>query len=153
MPKEHPKTEETIWYCFCKNTYNTVLEVISKQASCCSRQFTGWCGSDLSYKQHLQLYLEKEIKSKYFVSKYANKVIFLFKIITSFKPALARLDTSSHAKLHVCCSLTGTSSKAQSKPTQGDEVESDCAWVKSPMLSISKQQTNARSCFSHLVLL
>lgn len=80
-------------------------------------------------------------------------VIFLFKIITSLKLALARLDTSSHAKLHVFCPLTGTSSKAQTKPTQGAEVESDCAWVKSPMPSISKQQTNARSCFSHLVLL
>lgn len=72
-------------------TYNTVLEVISKQANCCFRQFTGWCGSALSYKKHLQLYLEKEIKPKFFVSKYANKVIFLSKTIIRLKPALAGL--------------------------------------------------------------
>lgn len=151
--KNAPQTEETVSCCFCKNTYNTVLEAISKQATCCSRRFTGWCRSTLSYKQHLQLYLEKEIKPKFFVSKYANIVIFLFKTITRLKLALVGLDQSSHAKLHVRCSLTGTSSKAQSKPTLGAEAESGCAWEKSPMLSVSKQRTNVHSCFSHLVLL
>lgn len=118
--KNAPKLKKPFDAAFAKIlTYNTVLEAISKQANCCSRQLTGWRGSALSYKQHRQLYLEKEIKPKSFVSKYANKVIFLFKTITRLKVGLVGLDKSSHARLHVCCPLTGTSSKAQPKPHSG----------------------------------
>lgn len=91
--KNAPKLKKPFDAAFAKIlTYNTVLEVISKQANCCFRQFTGWCGSALSNKQHLQLYLEKEIKPKFFVSKYANKVVLLFKTITRLQLALVGLD-------------------------------------------------------------
>lgn len=73
-------------------THNTVLEGISKQANCWSRQFTGWCGSALSYKQHLQFYLEREIKPQFFMSKYTKSSFFL-KTITRLKLTSVGLDT------------------------------------------------------------
>lgn len=60
------------------------------------------------------------------MSKYTNKVIFLFKTMTGLKLALAGLS-SSRAKLHMCCLLTGTSPKVQPKPPYGIQAKSDCA--------------------------
>ena len=130
-------------------TYNTVLEAISKQANCCSRQFTGWRGSALSYKQHQQLYLEKEIKPKYFVSKYTDKVIFLFKTITRLKLALVVLSQVLMPSFIFAAHLQEQAPRRSQSLPRLLKLRATALEKKAP----SKQQTHTCSCFSHLVLL
>lgn len=153
------QTEETTLCCFCKNTYNTVLEVISKQANSCFRQFTGWCGSALSHEKHLQLYLEKEIKPKFFVSKYANKVIFFSKIIIQvfqvnfrLKTALVGLYKVPMPSFNCVAHLQEQVPKHSQSWPRGLELRATVLENKN-ILNISKQPTTWFSCFSHLALL
>lgn len=135
-----------------KYLLTTVLEVISKQANSCFRQFTGWCGSALSYKKHLQLYLEKEIKPKFFVSKYANKVIFLSKTIIRLKTALVGLYEVPMPSFNCIAHLQEQVPKHSQSWPRGLELRATVLENKN-ILNISKQPTTWCSCFSHLALL